>query len=72
MEEKKTINARYIIHTGTYFDDEAPWPQQNSVTLAWDPNTDEEHLIEFVYFGSHNNRLVYLDVNLEASVNDLT
>jgi hypothetical protein len=72
MSDVKTINARYITESGTFFDHEAPWPHENSICLVWDKNEDDEVEIEFVYFGYHNNRVVYHDIAIEAKSDHLS
>ena len=57
------VDATYIIESGSKFDHTAPWPHENFVTLKWDE--DDETAIEFVYFGTHKNRLIYHDVRIE-------
>jgi hypothetical protein len=69
MENEKTVNARYIIYSGTSFDSEAPWPHQNYVTLEWkrENKEDEDVVIEFIFVGSHDNRSIYHELSMEEA-----
>lgn len=67
MSEKQNyVDATYITDSGITFDSQAVWPHENFITLRWKhPDEDEDTLIEFVYFGTHQNRLIYHEVRTE-------
>lgn len=76
MNEPKYVDATYITASGTTFDFKAEWPHQNSVTLRWAPaeneDDDEPTVLEFVYFGSYKNRLVYHEIEIEEKIVELS
>ena len=71
MSKKKkkitqTVDATYITQSGISFDFSATWPHENFIVLRWKhPDSNSEITIEFVYFGTHKNRLVYHEVLIE-------
>lgn len=70
MDQTQTVDAIYITATGLSFDCQAVWPHENFITRAWkySNNEDEEEtLVDFVYFGTYRNRLVYHEIRLEQT-----
>ena len=64
--KRQTVDAIYVTETGSTFQGKAYWPHENFITLRWKhPEEDDETTIEFVYFGSHKNRLIYHEVKIE-------
>ena len=61
------VEALYITEHGSSFEFTAPWPHQNLVALKWIDEEDDETIIEFVYFGSYKNRLIYHAVDEKNS-----
>jgi hypothetical protein len=57
------VDATYITESGSSFEHTAPWPHENSVSLRW--GDDDETVIDFVYFGSYKNRLIYHAIRIE-------
>ncbi len=66
MNEENYVDAIYITEDGTAFESKAAWPHQNFITLKWEQDDGEEDVLkDYIYFGSHNNRLIYHDIQIE-------
>jgi hypothetical protein len=69
-EKKEVIDATYITEQGTSFESKAQWPHENFISLQW-KHPEEEIILEFIYFGTYKNRLLYHAVRIEEMNNYL-
>jgi hypothetical protein len=65
MKTDLEVDAIFITDYGFWFEHKASHPHENFLTLQWELDDGEDVTIEFVYFGHHNNRVVYHAIKIE-------
>ena len=72
-KEGQYVDAIFITAQGWPFESSAPWPHENMIALSWEDDEDdnEKLIVEYVYFGTYKNRLIYHELEIEHKIQHL-